>query len=172
MHAWRSLLVRRWKILLLDELGGHDLHLLNMKHHGVQMNLHSGALGARFGEEDGATRNRTPPWMATKYVRRPWEKGLRHRWSINTEVAWTTWRLPRGLTLSEKALQWHWARRMDDGFLQELGNTVCWVSYRAKRGRKGSIDGFITSTHTSTAVSRTAVKQLVVPAAAAACLHG
>ena len=71
--------MRRWKILLLDELGGHDLHLLNMKHHGVQMNLHSGALGARFGEEDSATRNRTPPWTATKYLRRPREKGLRHR---------------------------------------------------------------------------------------------
>ena len=147
------LLVRRWKILLLDELGGHDLHLVNMKHHGVQMNLHSGELGARFGEEDGATGNRTPPWTATKYLRRPQEKGLRHRRSINREVAWITGRLPRGSTRSERALQRHWARWMDDGFLQELGNTMCGVSYGAKRGRKGSIDGFITSTRTSAAVS-------------------
>jgi hypothetical protein len=49
--------VRHWKILHLDELGGQDLHLLNMEHHSVQMNLHSVVLGARFGEEDGATRN-------------------------------------------------------------------------------------------------------------------
>jgi len=41
---------------------------------------------------------------------------------------------------------------MDDGFLQELGNTVCCVSYGAKRGRKGSIDGFITSIRTSAVV--------------------
>jgi len=40
----------------------------------------------------------------------------------------------------------------DDGFLQELGNTVCCVSYGAKGGRKGSVDGFITSIQTSTAV--------------------
>ena len=45
-----------------------------------------------------------------------------------------------------------WARRMDDGFLQELGNTVCCVSYWAKGGRKGSVDGFITWIRTSTAV--------------------
>jgi hypothetical protein len=46
------------------------------------------------------------------------------------------------------------------------------VSYGAKRGRKGSVYGFITSTRTSAGVSRTAVKQLVVPAAAAAAyLH-
>jgi hypothetical protein len=48
------------------------------------------------------------------------------------------------------------------------------VSYEAKRGRKASIDRFITSTRTSAAVSRMAVNQLVVPAvaaAAAACLH-
>jgi hypothetical protein len=46
--------------------GGHDLHLLNMKNHSVQMNSHSGALDARFGEEDGATRNRTPPWVTAR----------------------------------------------------------------------------------------------------------
>ena len=34
---------------------------------------------------------------------------------------------------------------MNDGFLRELGNTVCCVSYRAKRGRKGNVDRFITS---------------------------
>ena len=61
---------------------------------------------------------------------------------------------------------------MDDGFLQELSNTVCGVSYGEKRGRKGSIDGFITLTRTSVAVSRMAVKPLVVPMVAAACLHG
>ena len=44
-------------------------------------------------EDDGATRNRTPPWTATKYLRRPREKGLRHRRSINREVAWITGRL-------------------------------------------------------------------------------
>ena len=98
-------------------------------------------------------------------------KGLRHRRSINREVAWITGRLPRGSTLSERALQQHWAPRLDDGFLQELSNTVCGVRYGAKKGRKGSIDGFITLTRTSVAVSRTAVKQLVVPVAAA-CLHG
>ena len=42
-----------------------------------------------------------------------------------------------------------WARRMDDGFLQELGNTVFCVSYGAKGGRKGNIDRFITSIRTS-----------------------
>jgi hypothetical protein len=54
--------------------GWHDLHLLNMKHHGVQSNLHSGGLGGRFVEEDGATRNGTPPRTATKYLRRPRKK--------------------------------------------------------------------------------------------------
>ena len=46
---------------------------------------------------------------------------------------------------------------MNDGFLQELGNTVCCVSYRAKRGRKGNVDRFITSIQTSATVWLTAV---------------
>jgi hypothetical protein len=50
MHVWHDddvikLTDQNWACawpaaLLLDELVGHDLHLLNMKHHGVQMNLH------------------------------------------------------------------------------------------------------------------------------------
>jgi hypothetical protein len=73
------------------------------------------------------------------YLRRKLEKKRLQRRRLTTAA---------GSTRSERTLQRHyWARRMDS-FLQEFGNTMCGVSYGAKRGRKGSVDGFITSTRT------------------------